>query len=88
MSNFYFTYGIEGHPFVGGWTMVGANDAEQACALFRAVHPDKTEGVLNCAFVYSEEDFKKTTMMKAGNFGHGCREIIRLQTVVLDHAAS
>ena len=46
MSKFYFTYGSEGHPFVGGWTEVEAPDLGTACATFRAFHPDKTACLL------------------------------------------
>ena len=45
MPKFYFTYGTEGQPFVGGWTEVEAPDGHAACAAFRACHPDKTEGL-------------------------------------------
>lgn len=57
MDKFYFTYGSEGHPFVGGWTEVEARDERMACAAFRTVHPDKTEGFLDCCAVYDEERF-------------------------------
>lgn len=77
MSKFYFTYGIEGQPFVGGWTEIEAPDGAIAAELFRAVHPDKTPGILNCAWVYSEEQFKQTEMADPnGNFGYFCHEKI------------
>lgn len=77
MAKFYFTYGTEGQPFVGGWTEVEAPNREIACAAFRAVHPDKTEGLLNCSSVYSEEQFDKTQMAGSkGNFGYFCHEAI------------
>lgn len=49
MPKFYFTYGTEGQPFVGGWTEVDAPDDHTACDVFRAYHPDKTDGLLNCS---------------------------------------
>ena len=77
---FFFTYGTEGQPFIGGWTEVEAPDGHTACAAFRAFHPDKTEGLLNCSSVYSEENFKQTSMYgPEGNFGHRCHETITLQ---------
>lgn len=80
MAKFYFTYGTEGQPFVGGWTEVEAPDRKIACALFRAIHPDKTEGLLNCCSVYSEEQFSKTEMAGSkGNFGRFCHEVITLR---------
>lgn len=75
----YFTYGTsENQPFIGGWTEVEAPDIKTACALFRAYHPDKTEGILNCADYYTEEQFKDTTMHEEGNYGYRCREKITL----------
>ena len=41
---YYFTYGTDGQPFVGGWTEVEAPNVNLACAVFRAVHPDKEPG--------------------------------------------
>ena len=80
MPKFYFTYGTEGQPFFGGWTEVEAPDGHAACAAFRAYHPDKTEGILNCCSVYEEERFKRTSMYgPEGNFGHRCHETITLR---------
>lgn len=78
MSKFYFTYGTaESFPYKGGWTEVIADDIRQAQALFRAVHPDRTPGIMNCAFFYTEEMFSKTDMFKNNdNRGYSCREII------------
>lgn len=77
MNNFYFTYGTDGQPFFGGWTMIRAKDMRTACALFRAVHPDQIDGILNCASVYDEATFLNTCMGQTGeNFGHGCHETI------------
>ena len=78
MSKYYFTYGTEGQPFVGGWTEVEAPDEDAACDAFRAYHPDKTDGLLNCSSVYDEAHFKLTEMYRRGNFGHRCREVIRV----------
>ena len=78
MPKFYFTYGTAGQPFVGGWTEVEAPDRHAACAAFRAYHPDKTEGLLNCSSGYNEDRFKRTEMHRSGNFGFRCHEIIRL----------
>lgn len=69
MERFYFTYGTKGQPYRGGWTTVEAPDRKIACALFRVFHPGKVEGVLNCACVYTAEQFWKTRMYKEGNFG-------------------
>lgn len=82
MRIFYFTYGSDGQPFSGGWTEIEAPDVRSACALFRAFHPDKAEGLLNCSSVYSEEGFSKTGMQKEGNLGARCRERITVTRVV------
>ena len=76
---FYFTYGSDGQPFVGGWTEVEAEDIHAACAAFRVYHPDKNEGLLNCSSVYAEEQFERTEMFSSGNFGRRCHEIITLR---------
>ena len=81
-TTFYFTYGTEGQPFVGGWTEIEAPNAHIACELFRAYHPDKTEGLLNCSSIYSENAFFKTDMPKEGNFGARCHERITVTRVI------
>lgn len=73
---YYFTYGTEGQPFVGGWTEVEADDSHIACMTFRAYHPDKLEGLLNCSSVYDEECFKMSEMYRSGNFDRRCHETI------------
>lgn len=78
MNKYYFTYGLgDDQPYYGGWTEVIATDIRTACALFRAVHPDKHEGFLNCFSWYTEEEFKQSNMSgDRGNFGKFCRERI------------
>ena len=78
MARFYFTYGSEGYPFVGGWTEVEAEDRHKACAAFRTYHPDKTEGLLNCSDVYTQEEFMQSGMAE-DNLGARCHEYISLK---------
>ncbi len=79
-KRYFFTYGTEGHPFCGGWTEVEAPNFHVACTVFKAYHPNKTEGLLNCSTVYSEEEFKKTKMAgPKGNFGKFCQETITVR---------
>ena len=79
MPKFIYTYGSEGHPFVGGWT-----DPESANAVFRAFHPDKYEGFLNCCSTYTEEGFMNTKMGESGsNCGHGCWERITVAREII-----
>lgn len=82
MEKFFFTYGTNGQPFYGGWTEVIAPNYHLACEAFRAVHPDKTEGMLNCSDIYSEEKFLQSKMSgPEGNFGHHCHETITLSLI-------
>lgn len=78
MGKYFFTYGTEGQPYNGGWTVVEAPDQRAAALAFRAFHPDRTDGLLNCSSIYDEEHFTKTRMAVEGNFGAFCREIITL----------
>ncbi len=76
MNNYYFTYGSEGQPFVGGWTRIIACDIHDAVDLFRKVHPDKIEGLLNCAAYYTTKGFYSTSMWLEGNLGSYEQELI------------
>lgn len=82
MAKYYFTFGTEGQPFRGGWTEVEADGGYIACMAFRAYHPDKTEGILNCSSVYDEEYFKMTEMYRTDNFGCRCHETITVTRTV------
>jgi hypothetical protein len=78
-QKYFFTYGSwENYPFHAGWTEIVARGFEQAIAIFRAAHPDKSEGTVNCAFIYDEETFKRTNMMEYGNLGRKCVETLLL----------
>jgi hypothetical protein len=77
MNKYYFTYGTDGQPFVGGWTEVEAPNVNLACAAFRLAHPDKEPGILNCSSAYTEENFLKSCMASPdGNFRKFCHERI------------
>ena len=70
---------------VGGWIEIEAPDIHAAAALFRAYHPDKTEGILNCSSVYAEEQFERSKMSGPdGNFGRRCHERITVTRVIND----
>lgn len=79
MPRYYFTYGTEGQPFVGGWTEVEDPTARAAASAFRTFHPDKIKGLLNCSEMYPKEIFERTEMFREGNFGHRCHETIILR---------
>ena len=74
MEKFYFTYGTEGQPFKGGWSIVEAENYEQACAIFNIVHPKKN-GMIDCAWIYAEDAFRKS-FGDGDNFGEKTHEII------------
>lgn len=78
MQRFYFTYGTdERFPFYRGWTEVVAPDKETACAVFRCYHPNRPgSDALNCAWIYSEEEFKKTCMFMEPRPDEFCHEVI------------
>lgn len=84
MSKFYFTYGFDDQPFKGGWTEIEAEDFRMACTVFRAFHPDRYPGCLNCCDYYTEERFKQTCMAGPdGNLGAFCHERITVTREVL-----
>ncbi len=84
IKNFYFTYGSwEGFPYSNGWTKIEAPDRKSAVTIFRALHPDKTEGVVNCSSIYDEETFHKTEMWRTGNFGAHEVEVVLMQHITL-----
>ena len=86
MAKFYFTFGSEGHPFVGGWAEVHADNEDLAREAFRLIHPNR-DGCLCCCDVYPEAEFERTKMYAAGNMGHRCREIITLTRELVEEVA-
>jgi len=74
---FYFTFGTDPQfPHYGGWAEVFAANEDEARKKFRARHANRS-GFLNCAFVYSEAEWQKTSMAASGScFGRGCHETI------------
>ena len=76
---FYFTYGSDGRfPFQDGWTEIEAPSKALACAAFRHFHPDRDPEVrcLNCADVYTEDEFQETMMWLQANYKDRCHERI------------
>lgn len=76
MKKFYFSYGVLGHPYNGGWTEIVAENKAKAIDMFRERHPDKRPGLINCADIYTEEEFARSEMREKGNFGAFCQEYI------------
>ncbi len=76
MRKYFYTFGTdERFPFSGGWITIEAPDVTTAHAVFRALYPDRTPGVLNCADYYPEAVFMETGMFK-GNRGAGCHRYV------------
>ena len=50
-----------------------------AVIAFRAFHPDKTPGLLNCSDVYPQEQFERSEMFREGNFGFRRHEVITMR---------
>jgi len=60
IKKFFYTFGTDpGFPFYRGWVEVQAKDLPQADAVFRTFFPDRHSNCLNCAFVYTEDEFEK-----------------------------
>ena len=78
MRSYYFTFGNDSsQPFYGGWIIVKAKNMECAEEIFKLYFPcAKNDETVNCAFVYSEWEFKKTKMYSSDNFGKRCHGII------------
>ena len=79
-----FTYGnADIYPYKGGWTEIIAPTTRLCIDIFRAYHPDRTPGILNCADYYSFSDFRDTEMYRDGNFGKRRHEkitVMRMRT--------
>ena len=79
LQNYYYTFGTdEEYPFKGGWVVIQAPTRQAASRIFSSYFPDRDGSTfLNCAFVYNEEQFKKTSMYEDNdNLGAGCHCII------------
>ena len=75
---YYFTFGTDpDYPFAGGWVTVAAPSRQAAVQIFRLYYPNEAgTDALNCADVYTEEEFKETGMEETGNFGAFCHVVI------------
>ena len=65
MNKYYFTFGTEGQLKKGGYILIYANSIKEAQEKFIKRYGDrawKGENILNYAFHYTEEEFKKTDM--------------------------
>ncbi len=82
IKNYYFTYGSwVGFPYQNGWTKIEATSRRAAIAIFRDLHPDRIEGIVNCSMIYDEESFRKTEMWTKGNRGAHEVEVVLMQHI-------
>ncbi len=79
-QKYYFTFGSdEDFPYYGGWVIIEAANETMARELFAIIYPNKHHTTLNCAWVYSEEDFEQTDMFKKNNnLGSACHAHFKL----------
>ncbi len=62
IKNFYFTFGSdEDFPYQNGFIVIRAKSEVDAYAEFRTMFPDRNPGVLNCSFVYTEDEWHTAT---------------------------
>lgn len=78
MPKFYFTFGeYKPFPYQNGWVEVEAPTKSAAIKTFKEKYPNpRNENVVNCSFIYNEEEFNKTSMAKYGNYGVYCHETL------------
>lgn len=58
MNKYYFTFGSDPmYPYCRGWVEILAETLQAAIEKFRKHFPDRHEGIVNCAFWYTEKDF-------------------------------
>lgn len=63
MQKFYFTFGSdEKFPYPNQYLVVQAPTYHKALCGFREKHPDRTENTLNCAFVYTQDEWDQVSM--------------------------
>lgn len=84
MKKFYFTFGVgstrdTGMMYSGGHVLVYAETMRESQEKFKKRFPHPKENtnpyILNCAFFYTEEEFKPKTGTFYGNM-YECREVI------------
>jgi len=65
MNEYYFTFGTsELFPFKKGYIIVVADNENRAIKIFNAHYLPVHDDVVNCSFIYSEEEFIKTNMFE------------------------
>ena len=63
MQDFYVTFGSnEEFPYPNQYLVVRAPTYHKALCAFRNKYPDRTENTLNCAFVYTQDEWDRMSM--------------------------
>lgn len=58
-KKYYFTFGSsEQFPYQYGYLIVCADSKSEAVGKYRAKYPDVNEGIVNCSFIYSQEEWE------------------------------
>ena len=69
LQPFYFTFGSnEAFPYQNGYLVVYAGCRSDAIKAFRQKYPDREPDCINCAFIYSKDEWKQTKMCSLGSF--------------------
>ena len=59
MNKFYFTFGSNSQfPYQNTYLVVIADSEREAVQKFRAKYPDRHDGIVNCSFIYSEDEWE------------------------------
>lgn len=76
MNKFFYTFGSdEKFSYQNGWVEVHAANWEEVHEKFRAHFPDRHSNCLNCAFFYSEEQWRQMDPEHKWH-GYSCNEVI------------
>lgn len=76
LNNYYFTFGTnEQYPYRDGYLIVKAENANDVVQKYRSRYPDIDDGIINCAFIYSEDQWMEISKNTSRNMV--CHEIIR-----------
>jgi hypothetical protein len=75
-QSFYFTFGSSlEFPYQHGYVEVKGTTRSEAVAKFRSKYPDRSENTVNCAFIYTEEEWKE--LLKKYGMGE-CHDVISI----------
>lgn len=80
-KKYYFTFGTaEQFPYQCGYLIVCADSKSEAVEKYRAKYPDIDEGIINCSFIYSQEEWDREVNncpVQYSMLNESCHEIIR-----------